>query len=316
MPPLLEARGLSKEFDAGFLKGGAGKVRAVDCVDLAVEEGETLGLIGESGCGKTTLARLLVGLLPPTAGTVRIAGSDLSSLTPGVLRRKRREFQMIFQDPAASLDPRQTVGEVLSEPFEVQDLGTAAERRRWVAELLEAVALDPADLKRPARELSGGQQQRLGIARALALRPRLVVADEPVSALDASVAAQICNLLADLQKQLGLTLVVISHSLPVIHYLSTRVAVMYLGRIVEEAPASEFFRKPLHPYSQLLVQSTSPSARAAMAREAAPGAPAAGCCFQPRCPEAMSRCLLESPRLDACGKDARVACFLYDESGG
>jgi len=214
-----------------------------------------LGLVGESGSGKTTLARCALRLLEPTAGSILFNGVDLLSLNPSALRRKRREFQIIFQDAAASLDPRMTLRETLLEPFEVQGVATLPERESRVRELLEAVSLDPALLDRLPGSLSGGQQQRVAIARALALKPRLLIADEPVSALDASVQAQILNLLLKLQNRFGLTLILISHSLTVIHYLSTTVAVMYLGRIVEEGPTGQFFTYPRHPYSQLLLQS-------------------------------------------------------------
>ena len=252
--PLLQARGLTREFGGGPSTGGP-LVRAVDGVDLDVWTGETLGLVGESGCGKTTLARLLLRLLEPTSGTVRFDGVDLATLEPRALRLRRREIQMVFQDPAASLDPRRTVEEVLAEPYETQRIGTGAERRCSIKELLSAVALDPALGPRRALSLSGGEQQRVVIARALALRPRLVVADEPVAALDASIAAQILNLLSDLQQRFRLTMVVVSHSLGVVRHLSTRIAVMNTGRIVETAEAGEFFRAPKHPYSRLLLES-------------------------------------------------------------
>jgi peptide/nickel transport system ATP-binding protein len=327
MTPLLEVRGLSKAFGSTG-KNGRGAIRAVDGVDLTLEAGQTLGLVGESGCGKTTLGRLVVGLVTPTSGSVRIDGSDIFAMSERELRRKRREFQMVFQDPAGSLDPRHTVEQILLEPFQVQGLGTETERRGWVAELLEAVALDAADGARQARELSGGQQQRVGIARALALRPRLLVADEPVAALDASVAAQILNLLSELQARYGLALLVISHSLPVVHYLATRVAVMYAGRIVEEGSAAELFRAPRHPYTRLLVQSSSagalppapadaPAARFSagqLATSVNPSAEPAGCSFHPRCPDAVERCRAEKPQLAPRGEEGQVACFLYNDS--
>ena len=243
MRPLLEIRDLSREFPAGaFARSGV--IRAVDCVNLQLYPGEVLGLVGESGCGKSTLARCACKLIEPTSGSIVFDGIDLRSLSSRSLRQKRREFQMIFQNPLASLDPRMTVEAILSEPYELQGLGTRRERKKWIGELMDAVALDGSLAGRLPRSLSGGQQQRIVIARALALKPRLLVADEPVSALDASVQAQILNLLSELQKRYVLTILLISHSLPVIHYLSSRVAVMYLGRIVEDTPADWFFTAP------------------------------------------------------------------------
>ncbi len=314
MEPLLRIRELRKEFRAA----GGRPFPAVDGVDLDVFPGETLGLVGESGCGKSTLARCALRLLDPTSGSVSYEGADLLSLGPAELRRKRREIQMVFQDSLATLDPRMTVGRIVAEPLEVHVPGSRAEREARVRELLAVVALDPAMRDRMPSSLSGGQQQRVGIARALALEPRLVFADEPVSALDASVQAQILNLLVELQKRFNLTLVLISHSLAVVHYLCTRVAVMYLGRIVEEAPAPEFFAQPLHPYSRLLLRSMpglNPESRAPRDISAGeiPSAlnPPAGCAFYPRCPQAMHKCQEVSPRLETCSPGRRAACFLY-----
>jgi|SRR6266540_4014052 len=322
MMPLLQIRGLHREFRIRRA-GRDVSVRAVDGVDLEVFPGETLGLVGESGSGKTTLARCALRLLEPTAGSILFNGVDLLSLNPSALRLKRREFQIIFQDAAASLDPRMTLHETLLEPFEVQGLATPPERESRIRELLEAVSLDPTFLDRLPGSLSGGQQQRVAIARALALKPRLLIADEPVSALDASVQAQILNLLRELQKRFGLTLILISHSLTVIQYLSTRVAVMYLGRVVEEGPTAEFFGCPRHPYSQLLLQSMpvlDPSARREKTSIGGeiptPAAPPAGCHFHPRCPRVMSECRRTYPGLVSWGQDTRVACFLYTSHSG
>jgi len=324
MAPLLQIRGLRKEFRIRRA-GRDVSVKAVDGVDLEVFPGDTLGLVGESGSGKTTLARCALRLLEPTAGSILFNGVDLLSLNPSALRRKRREFQIIFQDAAASLDPRMTLRETLLEPFEVQGVATLPERESRVRELLEAVSLDPVLLDRLPGSLSGGQQQRVAIARALALKPRLLIADEPVSALDASVQAQILNLLLKLQNRFGLTLILISHSLTVIHYLSTTVAVMYLGRIVEEGPTGQFFTHPRHPYSQLLLQSMpvlDPAARREKPPSIGgeiptPAAPPAGCHFHPRCPRVMSECRKTYPDLVSWGQDTRVACFLYtSDSGG
>jgi ABC-type oligopeptide transport system ATPase subunit len=255
MAPLLKVKVLRKDFFVPGRKHGS-LFRAVDGVDLEIDAGETFALVGESGCGKTTLARCVLRLLEPSSGSIEFDGTDLHSLSPAALRRKRREFQMVFQDPLASLDPLMTVKEILLEPFQAQEMGTSRERAVWVEELLELAGLDPTLASRRPALLSGGQQQRVGIARALALKPRLLVADEPVSALDASVQVKILNLLADLQKRYQLTLFLISHSLPVVRYLATRLAVMRAGRIVEESPADSFFAGPNDPYSQALLGST------------------------------------------------------------
>lgn len=255
MAPLLKVKGLRKDFSVTG-RNNASQLRAVDGVDLEIDAGETFALVGESGCGKTTLVRCVLRLLEPSSGSIEFDGADLHSLSPAVLRRKRREFQMVFQDPLASLDPLMTVREILQEPFQAQEIGTSRERNVWVEELLDLAGLDPTLANRRPAHLSGGQQQRVGIARALALKPRLLVADEPVSALDASVQVKILNLLADLQKRYQLTLFLISHSLPVVRYLATRLAVMRAGRIVEESPADLFFAGPKHPYSQALLEST------------------------------------------------------------
>jgi peptide/nickel transport system ATP-binding protein len=319
MRPLLEIQDLSRDFPVGaFARSGV--IRAVDRVNLQLYPGEVLGLVGESGCGKSTLARCACKLIEPTSGSIVFDGIDLGSLSSRSLRQKRREFQMIFQHPLASLDPRMTVEAILSEPYELQGLGTRRERKEWISELMDAVALDGSLAGRLPRSLSGGQQQRIVIARALALKPRLLVADEPVSALDASVQAQILNLLSELQKRYDLTILLISHSLPVIHYLSSRVAVMYLGRIVEDAPADLFFTAPRHPYSQALVQSmpalnhSLQATRPVLAGEIPSAAdPPPGCRFHPRCPSVMPRCREEYPSLSACAENAKVACFLYTQ---
>jgi peptide/nickel transport system ATP-binding protein len=316
MAPILEVRGLQKSFGTGLLQKGR-HVPALAGVDLTVEQGETLGLVGESSCGKTTLARCALLLLMPDSGSIFFDGCDLLRLSPAEVRARRREFQMVFQDPFASLDPRMTVREILAEPFTIHRRSEVHSHEERVLELLDKVALDRSLLGRCPGELSGGQQQRVAVARALALKPRLLVADEPVSALDASVRAQILNLLGDLRQSLGLTLILISHSLPAVQYLCTRVAVMYLGRIVEEAPAAEFFIGPMHPYSQALLESVpildpEPGRKKpVLAGDVpSPAAPPPGCPFHPRCPKAFARCREERPALRS-SKAGKVACFLY-----
>jgi oligopeptide transport system ATP-binding protein len=318
MEPLLELQSLSKDFKAGGLASGR-RIRALDEVSLSLYPGETLGLAGESGCGKTTLARCSLLLSKPTSGSVRFAGCELTALSPAALRSKRREFQIIFQDPFTSLDPRMTVADILIEPFAAHGQGTREQRKAWITSLLESVALDDTFLDRKPRQLSGGQQQRIGIARALALNPRLVFADEPVSALDPSVQAQILNLLAELRKRLGLTLVLISHSLSVVRYLCSRVAIMYLGRIVEQSPVEEFFSQPLHPYSTRLLESMlalQPERRKTTSRPAGDmpslGSRPPGCAFHPRCAQAIPLCRERSPELLGKGNGRKVACHLYD----
>ncbi len=313
--PLLKTRQLCKDFPpSGFW--GAG-IRAVDGVDMEVEPGEIHGIVGESSSGKTTLARCCMQLIKPSSGTVYFDGKDLSTLSPAYLRARRQEFQMVFQDPYASLNPGMTVEEILLEPLHIHRVGNRGSRNRHVRELLDAVSLSEALMNRKPAELSGGQQQRVGIARGLALKPRLLVADEPVSALDASVQAQILNLLADLKKRYHLTLVLIAHSLYAIHYLCDRVSVMYRGRIVEEAPAAEFFGRPKHPYSRLLFDSMPAFASSKEGRGHAaeknppPSKVQSSCAFYPRCPQAFSRCGEQIPILKELNPGEKIACFLW-----
>jgi oligopeptide/dipeptide ABC transporter ATP-binding protein len=307
--PLLRTRGLCKDFPS---------CRALDNVDMEVEPREIRGIVGESGSGKTTLARCSLRLLEPDSGSVFFDGQDLAALSPASLRAKRREFQMFFQDPYGALNPAMTVEEILLEPLEIHRIGTRESRRRRMRELLDAVSLGESLRTRRPAELSGGQQQRVGIARGLALDPRLLVADESVSSLDASVQAQILNLLADLKRRYALTLVLISHSLYVIHYLATRVSVLYCGQMVEEADAARFFQGPKHPYSRMLLDLTpamdAPIPRRAQTLKAGEPVPAAArscCLFHPHCPQAHSRCRQQLPRLKEIGPGEKVACFLY-----
>jgi len=316
--PLLRVTHLCKEVEAGgFLDRR--RVRILDDVSFQIEPSEILGLAGESGSGKTTLARCLMRLVEPSSGTILFEGVDILSLRPAALRRLRCKFQMVFQDAAASLNHRMSVGQALSEPLAALQMGTRSEREERVLALLDLVGLEHALVQRPASRLSGGQQQRLVIARALALRPRLLIADEPVSALDASVQAQVLNLLSDLRGRLGLTVLLISHSLPVIHYLCSRVLVMYLGKLVEESPVEEFFEQPRHPYSQALLESvpgldlSKPARRPVLSGEVpSPASPPPGCRFHPRCPSAMARCREEIPGMKPTGRTGRAACFLYE----
>ncbi|MGW7528902.1 ABC transporter ATP-binding protein [Streptomyces sp. NPDC054783] len=313
--PLLQARDLVKRFPVrhGLTRRLAGHVRAVDGVSLRVDAGETLGLVGESGCGKSTVARLLTRLIEPTSGTVSVSGRELTTPGEQLTRPVRRDLQMIFQDPFSSLNPRQTVRQILTAPYRYQGL-TADEP---VEQLLERVGLRPEHAARYPHEFSGGQAQRIGIARALALRPKLVVCDEPVSALDVSVQAQILNLLKDLQQEYGLAYVFIAHDLGAVRQISTRVAVMYLGTVVETADRDTLYGRAAHPYTHALLSAVPlPDPDAERARERivlrgdlpSPLDPPSGCPFRTRCPRAADRCAAERPVLRAIASGHEVAC--------
>jgi oligopeptide/dipeptide ABC transporter ATP-binding protein len=320
-PVLLEATDLVKHFPVGarsLRRGPAEYVHAVDGVTLQVRRGETLGVVGESGCGKSTLGRLCVRLLEPTSGTVRFGGEDITTLSRRELRPYRRELQMIFQDPYASLNPRKRVGQIIADPFEIHGTDSSEQIRRRVRELLEVVGLSAQHVNRYPHEFSGGQRQRIGVARALALSPQLIVADEPVSALDVSIQAQVVNLLDDLQDEFHLTYVFIAHDLGVVHHVSDRIAVMYLGMIVESAPADDLYERPIHPYTQALLSAIPEidTGEAAARRDRivlegevpSPITPPDGCRFHPRCPYATEICRTEPPPLLDYGGDRTAAC--------
>jgi oligopeptide/dipeptide ABC transporter ATP-binding protein len=320
---LLEVRNLKKYFPVGtgWLGGAREHVKAIDGVDLDVEDGETLGLVGESGCGKTTLGRCLVRLIEPTAGTIRFGGRELSALSGAAMRGMRREIQIIFQDPYASLNPRMRVGDIIGEGLRIHGLANARERKMRVMELLTRVGLRAEYYSRYPHEFSGGQRQRIGIARALAMGPKFIVADEAVSALDVSIQVQILNMLLDLQQEYALTYLFISHDLRVVEHVSDRVAVMYLGKVVEIAPAGKLYREAQHPYTRALLSAVpvvNPALRSArtvlQGDVPSPINPPSGCSFHPRCPFAQRRCAEQEPRLQFDGKHG-VACHVFGPGG-
>jgi oligopeptide transport system ATP-binding protein len=307
---ILEVGGLYRHYPLTrgvVFKKQVGSVKAVDGVDLTLDRGETLGIVGESGCGKSTLARMLVSLERPTAGEIRYKGEDITRLSGKALKAVRRNIQMVFQDPYTSLNPRMTVGDIIGEPFEIHpEVAPRGDRRRKVEELLDVVGLNPEFVNRYPHQFSGGQRQRIGIARALALRPEVIVADEPVSALDVSVQAQVINLMVRLQRDFGLSYVFIAHDLSIVRHISDRVAVMYLGRIVETGRDDEIYDRPAHPYTQALLSAVpvpDPQARAGRERIILSGdvpSPAnipTGCRFRTRCRQARERCAVEVPAL-------------------
>ncbi len=316
---LLDVRHVKKYFPIrkGVLQREYARVHAVDDVSFAVREGETLGLVGESGCGKSTLGRTLVRLLEPTDGEIIFAGTPIQSLGTRGLRPLRREMQMVFQDPYASLNPRKRVGTIVSDPMRIHDLGNRAEQKKRVNEILETVGLSPEHYNRFPHEFSGGQRQRIGIARALALRPKLIVADEPVSALDVSIQSQMLNLLGDLQKEFSLTYIFIAHDLGVVRHVSNRIAVMYLGKIVELSPAEELYTRPIMPYTEALLSAVPiPDPDLAEKRERivlegdvpSPINPPSGCRFHPRCRYATDVCKEIEPPLVDYGNSHFAAC--------
>ncbi len=326
---LLEVENLKLHFpfrDGGIFSGKKGAIRAVDGVSFTVQKGETLGLVGESGCGKSTTARAIAQLYKPTAGKVLFKGNDLVTATDDQLMRARKDMQMVFQDPYASLNPRMTAGDIIAEPFRVFNSRkitsySRSEITERVESLMEKVGLSRFFRNRYPHEFSGGQRQRIGIARALALNPELILADEPVSALDVSIQAQILNLFKDLQEELGLTYLFIAHDLAVIQYISTRVAVMYLGIIVEIAPSNSLYKAPMHPYTQALL-SAAPIPDPVIERERqriiltgdvpSPDKERTGCYFYDRCPKRMDRCKASVPQLAERADGHSVACFLYE----
>jgi peptide/nickel transport system ATP-binding protein len=322
--PLLRVEGLVKHFPVrGRLFGSRGAVRAVDGIDLTVAPGETLGLVGESGCGKTSTGRMVVRLMPATAGKIFFAGNDITHLGGEPLRRIRQDLQVIFQDPYSSLNPRHTVGRIVSMPLQVNGIKPPGGMRKRVQELLETVGLNPEHYNRFPHEFSGGQRQRIGIARALALQPKLIVADEPVSALDVSIQAQIVNLLRGLQREFDLAFLFIAHDLAVVRHFSQRVAVMYLGKIVEVGDRHQIYETPAHPYTRALLSAVPDVENLGKARERirlagdvpTPLNPPSGCRFRTRCWKAQQKCADVEPTLDIIGPAGQPVACHFPESG-
>jgi oligopeptide transport system ATP-binding protein len=317
---LLKVDGLKKYFPltGGILGKQTGAVKAVDDISFWVNKGETLGLVGESGCGKSTTGRMLMRLIDPTEGQVVFEGKDLVTLSDSDMRKARKDMQMVFQDPFASLNPRHTVEKILEEPLIVHGIGTKKERKQMVREMLEVVGLSSYHAKRYPHQFSGGQRQRIGIARALMTRPKLIIADEPVSALDVSIQSQVLNLLEDLQKEFQLTYIFIAHDLGVVKHISDRVGVMYLGRLVEITDADKLYEKPLHPYTRALL-SAVPIPDPDIKRDGelltgdlpSPSNPPQGCAFHTRCKECMGICKTDRPALREIEPGHFAACHLY-----
>jgi oligopeptide transport system ATP-binding protein len=323
-PALLEVSDLVKHYAVrgGVLRRKVGTVHAVDGVSFSVGSGETLGLVGESGCGKSTVARSVLRLVEPTSGSIRLNGQDITKLGKAELRTHRRSMQIIFQDPFASLNPRMTAGDIVGEPLGVHGLATGREKQERVAELFHQVGLRPDQMENYPHQFSGGQRQRICIARALSLGPSLIVCDEPVSALDVSIQAQVINLLIDLQRKHDFSYLFIAHDLAVVAHISHRVAVMYLGRIVEIAEKTELFANPRHPYTQALLASVpvaDPKIKALKPMidgdVPSPINPPSGCTFHTRCRYVMERCKIETPRLAETGAQHQVACWLNEGTG-
>ena len=321
---LLEVQGLKMWFPIrrGILQRHIGDVKAVDGLNFDVYHGETLGLVGESGCGKSTTGRAILQLYKPTEGHVVFEGQDLTQVKGDDLRKMRRRMQMIFQDPYASLNPRMTVGGIVAEPLEVHNIGTKAERLERVRELLKVVGLNPYFINRYPHEFSGGQRQRIGVARALAVNPAFIVCDEPISALDVSIQAQVINLLEDLQEQFGLTYLFIAHDLSVVRHISDRIAVMYLGKVMELADRDELYRNPMHPYSQALLSAVPipdpvvEEKRRRIILEGdvpSPANPPKGCHFCTRCPKVMDVCKEQEPEFRDYGSGHWAACWLHQK---
>ncbi|HZP77184.1 MAG TPA: dipeptide ABC transporter ATP-binding protein [Pseudolabrys sp.] len=317
--PILDVQDLKKHFPIrkGLLQRAAGKVFAVDGVSFAIGKGETLALVGESGCGKSTVGRTVLRLIDPTAGTIRVSGEDITHLDKARLRPYRRQMQIIFQDPFSSLDPRMSAGDIVAEPLHVHGIASGSAVKKKVAELFDRVGLRQAQMANYPHQFSGGQRQRIGIARALALQPKLIVGDEPVSALDVSIQAQVLNLMLDLQRELGLAYLFISHNLAVVEHISHRIAVMYLGRIVEYTDRRTLFTRALHPYTESLLMAVPvPDPRVKRQKRVLQGDvpspinPPAGCHFHTRCPYAVERCRVESPALREVKPGQHVACHL------